>query len=322
MNCRLLLCVAMLSATSLSIAADKDDDDDKAPTDPNALPSLSIAQQKAVGIVVAHPTNASLPQRIAAFGLVLDAATLVADAGEVESTSSAARAAAAEAERLHGLLSAGAGASTKALQAAQAEQIHARTQADSANAHFVSRWGPLASMPAMDRQKIIDAAAKGRTLLARAELPGRRAIGALPQKALIDVDQISVPARVLGALAQSTNESQGAGLLLEIPNAPAGLGAGARVPITLIGAAAAGVLVSKEAILYEEGGAFVYEQVAKKAGDDKTYYRPVKVKLLSAQDGAWIVDGIDDDDDVVMRGAGVLWSLQGVAGHPADDDDD
>lgn len=321
MNRKLVLCACIL-ASSLAFGADKDDDDDKTPADPSALPALNAAQQKAVGIVVAHPTNATVPQRIAAFGLVLDSATLISDAGEVESTASAARAAAAENERLHGLLSAGAGASLKSLQAAQAEQIHTRAQAESASAHFVSRWGPLAAMPASDRQKLIDAVAKGQTLLARAELPGRRATGAVPQRALIDVDQISVPAQVLGALAQTTNESQGAGFLLAISSAPAGLGPGARVPVTLIGAATSGVLVSKDALVYEEGGAFVYKQLAKKVGDEKTHYRAVKVKLLSPQDGAWIVDGIDDDDDIVVHGAGVLWSLQGVAGQPADDDDD
>jgi hypothetical protein len=32
------------------------------------------------------------------------------------------------------------------------------------------------------------------------------------------------------------------------------------------------------------------------------------------------VEGIDDDDDIVVRGAGVLWSLQGVGAQPKDDD--
>jgi hypothetical protein len=31
---------------------------------------------------------------------------------------------------------------------------------------------------------------------------------------------------------------------------------------------------------------------------------------------------VDDDDDIVVRGAGVLWSLQGVGARAADDDDD
>jgi hypothetical protein len=34
------------------------------------------------------------------------------------------------------------------------------------------------------------------------------------------------------------------------------------------------------------------------------------------------VDGVDDDDDIVVHGAGVLWSLQGVGAQQHDDDED
>ena len=35
----------------------------------------------------------------------------------------------------------------------------------------------------------------------------------------------------------------------------------------------------------------------------------------------WLVGGLDDDDRIVVHGAGVLWSLEGVGEMPADDDD-
>jgi hypothetical protein len=44
--------------------------------------------------------------------------------------------------------------------------------------------------------------------------------------------------------------------------------------------------------------------------------------LLAAAGGDWLTEGLDDDDEVVVQGAGVLWSLQGMAGHVPDDDDD
>jgi hypothetical protein len=43
--------------------------------------------------------------------------------------------------------------------------------------------------------------------------------------------------------------------------------------------------------------------------------------LLPYGDG-WLVEGVDDDDTVVVHGAGVLWSLQGVGVQPSPDDDD
>ena len=43
---------------------------------------------------------------------------------------------------------------------------------------------------------------------------------------------------------------------------------------------------------------------------------------LAAAGADWLTDGLDDDDEVVVQGAGVLWSLQGMAGRAPDDDDD
>jgi hypothetical protein len=48
----------------------------------------------------------------------------------------------------------------------------------------------------------------------------------------------------------------------------------------------------------------------------------VKVTLLLAYGDGWLVDGVDNDDDIVVQGAGVLWSLQGLGGLAVDDDQD
>ena len=118
---KVALLAALLSAC-VSWAAAANDDDDTAPAgQKGALPSLTAQQQKAVGIVVAHAVKTTTPERIPALGLVLDPAALVADAGDADSARAAEHAAAAEVERLRGLLHAGAGASQKALDTAQAE---------------------------------------------------------------------------------------------------------------------------------------------------------------------------------------------------------
>jgi len=54
---------------------------------------------------------------------------------------------------------------------------------------------------------------------------------------------------------------------------------------------------------------------------EKARYAPVKVKLLLPYGDGWLVEGVDDDDNIVVRGAGVLWSLQGVGARQHDDDD-
>jgi hypothetical protein len=74
-------------------------------------------------------------------------------------------------------------------------------------------------------------------------------------------------------------------------------------------------------LLYEENGAYVYKQLTRKAGEAKTRYAPVRVTLLLPYGERYLVDGLDDDDDIVVHGAGVLWALEGMGAHAADDDD-
>jgi hypothetical protein len=311
---------ALLVFSLLAMAGD--DDDDQAPgglrPDP---PSLDSEQQRAVGIVVAHPLPAKVPARIEAFGLVLDPTALVADMGEAAAAAAAERSASMEVVRLHDLNAGGAAASLKMLEAAQTELAKALAESQSAAARFALHWSPVAALSPAARQTLLGAATSGKTLLVRAELPGRHSVGALPTKALLDVDGIKVPGLVLGVLRQST-ELQGVGLLIEVPSAPSGLGPGAQVPVALLSAERSGLLLPREALLYEEHGAYVYKQLTRKAGEPKTRYAPVKVTLLLPYGESYLVDGVDDDDDIVVRGAGVLWALEGMGAHAVDDDDD
>ena len=286
----------------------------------SAQPSLNSDQQHAVGIVVAHLVTAKAPERIDALGVVLDATTLISDMGEATAASAAEHSSSAELKRLHALHDGGAGASLKMLEAAQADQAKAQAQSEIAAARFALHWGPLTALPAGARQKVIEASTSGRSLLVRADLPGRHILGANLAKAVLDVDGVQIPGRVLGALRQTT-ELQSVGLLIEVPNAPAGLGPGARMQVALMSAERSGSLLPRDAVLYDEHGAYVYKQLTKKTGAAKARYAPVKVNLLLPYGDGWLVDGVDDDDDIVVHGAGVLWSLQGVGAQQHDDDD-
>ena len=314
-----ILPVACCVLLATSVPADGDDDDAPAAGAQSAQPSLNAEQLRAVGISDAHPLAAKAPERIEALGLVLDATAMIAEQGEAGAAAAAEHFASAELARLRALHEGGAGASLKMLEAAQAEQAKTQAESQTAAARFALHWGPVAALPGGERQKIIEASASGRTLLLRADLPGRHALGAHLSKALLDVDGIQVPGRVLGALRQ-TSELQSAALLVEVPNAPSGLGPGARVLVALLSAERAGLLLPRDALLYDENGAFVYKQL-KNTAADKTSYAAVKVNLLLPYGDGWLVDGVDDDDNIVVHGAGVLWSLQGVSTQQHDDDD-
>jgi hypothetical protein len=318
-----LLASACCALSAYSMIAVGDDDDDVPAGDAaqQSMPALNPEQQRAVGIIVARPVAMKVPTRIDALGLVLDATTLISDMGEASATAATERSASAELERVRGLYTGGVGASLRALEAAQAEHARTDAQAQLAAARLSLNWGPLTALPAGLRQRTLDAASSGRSLLLRADLPGRHTLGVVPTTALLDVDGTQVPGRILGALRQ-TSELQSVGLLVEVPNAPAGLGPGARLPVALLTVERSGMLLPRGAVLYDESGAYVYKQLSGKSADKKTRYAPVKVSLLVPLGDGWLVDGVDDDDNIVVHGAGVLWSLQGVGAHAVDDDDD
>ena len=315
----LLLPACALAVLSGPLHAGNEDDVPAAAAQRNSLPTLSAEQQRAVGIVVASAPAATLPQRIDAYGRVLDPSQLVADAGRLESSRAAARAAAAEAARLTGLYR-GANASLKALQVAQAEQTQAQVSLRQAQTEFLLHWGPLARLGDAQRADLIEQLAAGRQLLVRADLPGRHSLGVLPKQALIDVDGVKVSARVLGPLPQSAAQLQSVGLLLEIAHPPPGLGAGAELPVILQGDYRDGRVVPDGALLYGEQGVYVYHELPDKTKDGAAQFAPAAVILLQPVGDGWLVTGLQADDRVVVRGAGVLWSLQGL-GNISDEDD-
>jgi hypothetical protein len=284
----------------------------------NPPPTLSAEQQRAVGVVIAVAPAVSLPRRTDASGRVLDPSQLVADAGGLDASRAAARAAAAETTRLQGLYR-GANASLKAVQAAEAVEIEAQARARQARAEFLLRWGPLAQLGDAQRARLIGQLAAGRQLLLRADLPGRHSLGTIPKQALIDVDGVEVPARVLGPLPQA--QAQSVGLLLQITTPPTGLGAGAELPVMLEGSGLHGWVVPEGALLYGEQGAYVYHELPDKTKDGDTRFAPQPVTLVQQVGDGWLVTGLHSADRIVVRGAGVLWSLQGL-GSISDEDTD
>ena len=59
-------------------------------------------------------------------------------------------------------------------------------------------------------------------------------------------------------------------LLIEVRNPPAGLAAGAHVPLTLLDGERSGLFLPSGALLYGEDGAYVYKQLAAKTPAEKT----------------------------------------------------
>jgi len=307
------------SAVTHGAGGAADDEDRHGEDQAGTVVSLSAEQQKSIGIQVERAPAVRAPERTEVMGVLLDPETLVAALGERTAALAAAKAADAEVERLRSLYGNGGNVSLKMLEAAQADRVKSRSQAQLAAAHLAVHWGPLAAMPAADLTGLVEGLTRGDGVLVRVDVLGRQSIGVTPARALLAVDGVQVPGRVLGVLRQS-GEVQGVGLLIAVEHAPLGLGAGARVPVTLLAAPRNGRLVRRDAIFYDERGAYVYLRLAGTQGGNFKF-RAARIKLLFAAEDGWVVDGIDDDDEVVMRGAGALWSMQEERG-PADSDED
>jgi hypothetical protein len=285
-------------------------------SEPAAPLTLTASQRDAVGIRVEPPLPLTSAPQIEAFGTVLDPASLVAELGRLESTRAAATAAGAEAARLERLYHEDAQASLKTWQAAEAQAVEAVGAANAAAASFRLQWGPLAGWSAARRQALLAALAAGRHALLRADVPGRHVNGAVGAQALLDVDGVNVDAQVLGTLPRADAQSQSTGWLLEMGAAPAGLGPGARVAVRLQAPAVAGLVVPAAALVYAEDGTYVYRQLPA-GGSGGFHYESVAVKALVRVGDAWLVQGLAHGDQVVVQGVGVLWSLQGIGGFSA-----
>jgi hypothetical protein len=300
----------------LAVAAARPAVGDSSESEPATPLVLTASQREAVGIRIEQPLPLRSAPRIEAFGTVLDPASLVADLGRLDSTRAAAAAAGAEAARLERLYHEEAQASLRAWQAAQAQAVETEAQATAAAVSVRLEWGPLASWSAARRQVLLAALEAGTRALLRADVPGSHVSGAVGARALLSIDGVNVGAQVLGPLPRTTAQSQSTGWLLEIGAAPAGLGPGARVVVWLQAPAIAGLMVPAAALVYAADGTYVYRQLP--AGEsDAFHYDSVAVKPLARVGDAWLVQGLAPDDRIVVQGAGVLWSLEGITGFSA-----
>jgi hypothetical protein len=297
---------------------------------------LTPEQVTAVGIVVGHAPVGQGSDRIIAFGEVIDPEAVFADLGDAEEAEVADHASLQELERTRALSAAG-DASPKMLEAIEAERAKSQGRARATAARVASRWGPLERMNTGERERILAGLGSGGALLLRADVVGRQSIATPPRTALLDVDGVQVSARVLGVLSHRA-QPQSAALLIAVAAAPPGLGAGARVPVTLMTEPLTGRLLPCEALFYDERGAFVFQRIAAEPGSAElpgtaakpagaapgaaSEFRTARIKLLGRVEGQCLVNGIDDDDEVVLRGGGALWSLLEIHGHVADGDDD
>jgi hypothetical protein len=224
---RIALCAVF--AFSLSAIGDEDDDEKAAASDQQAAsPGLNEEQQRAVGIVVAHPLVAKAAERIEAFGLVLDATLLISDLGE---RSAAAAARAFGIGRIRAIARAIRGPApvhrSRCSKRRRPSRRERRRQVETARARFALHWGPMAALSMSRRAKASSTRrASGHSLLLRADLAGRHSVGAIAGESPVGCRRHPGSRDACLEHCARPASCRAPVCLVEVPNAPSGLRAG------------------------------------------------------------------------------------------------
>jgi len=246
------------------------------------------------------------------YGRVLDPVPLVDAVLARAAARAASEPARREYERVRGLNRDAQNASQRELEAAQALWRRARLELDAAQARLVAGFGvELAARD--DLETLVGDLASRRSALARVDLPA--GVGAPGPPAGLQLrTAIGAPrtfeSTLVGEAATTDPLLQGRGWLALIERDPPAPGTALAGGLAVPALSAAGLRVPEDAVVRQDGGAFVYVESAHNVFERRaiTLERPLP--------GAWLASGaIAAGDAVVVRGAQELLSAERGSAH-------
>ncbi|HWF19068.1 MAG TPA: hypothetical protein VG754_07360 [Verrucomicrobiae bacterium] len=283
-------------------------------TNGNVVVKVDAATQKLIAFKVQPLAAAQLAPELKAYGRVLDPAPLVALMNELASAQASYEVSSNELARLKNL-SASGNASARALQAAEAAELHDRLTTQSARDRLVLAWGKWVvdqpDMPAF----IQDLTALSNALI-RVDLSAAQHLAAQPLGArVVALSGLSANADVLGRAPGVDPQIQGQGIVLQVKTNESHFLVGEAVTgfLKTPGDTLSGVIVPRSAVVRANGAAWVYAQTA-----DEQFTRK-EIALDHPVEGGWFVtEGVAAGDKLVIAGAQTLLSeeLKGAFGPP------
>lgn len=269
---------------------------------------MDAATQRRLGLVTAPLAAAT--QRVGGadgFVTVLDAGPLALLDADLATAQAALAASQAEATRTHALNAEDQTVSRRVAQAAAAQ-----ARADAARAQLLRRrigleWGPgLASLSDAARSRLIGELASGRAALARIDAAGGVPAGTRSVGLDLGPDGFA-SATVLGPARTSDPRLQTTGALAVVRGAGASrLGAGAILPARIeTGAAAAGVIIPRRAIVRRGGETLVYIR-----RDAASFEHRAVVGGAPGPSGVFVARGFRPGEAVVIKGAAQLLAAE------------
>lgn len=283
---------------------------------PTPVVQLSATEVRALGIVSAPLRAVTRGVPVTGYAQVQDGAALLALLDETTAADAAARASAAEAQRLRGLQRDQDNASLRSVQAAQAQAAADAAKARSLAARIALEWSPALRTPPAG---LLDALRDGRTFVLRVEFADREVrLGAGDRVHLARLtDDGALPdARVLGAASGAVSIVSGPAWLAVIDTS--GLHAGERLRARLAAAAARGVRLPASAVLVLGGRRWAYVAL----GDDRYQRRLLPDDAVAIADGWRVAHGFAAGEPVVVQGAAQLAAAERKPAAGAEDEAD
>ncbi len=275
-----------------------------APAAPKADTAPKIEAAPAPGnakFTTKEPTFATLTAEARGFGRVLDAAPLVALAGESKVARVAAEASEKEFNRTKGLHDNGENASLQAVETAEAAKLRDAALLDAARAKLVAAWGS-ALVGRADLEALIHSLATGEAALVRIDLLPGDAPEKIPPTAQVGpltAEGASHEAEVLGLAPAADAQAQGVSYLALWRGAPPAPGTTLRATLIGSGEPQKVFVVPRDALVRHEGGVFVYVKVP-----DGGYERRLVEVARNLPDGVALAGTVvDENDKVVVTGA-------------------
>lgn len=230
--------------------------------------------------IVAEPLPAvAYRRRVTAYGSVLDVDSLAAARAELAADRAAATRAAATADaarqelaRISTLHADDQNASTRALQAAEATSRGAVAEADAARlaaraeaATVRQQWGPLLGGESARTQALVGGLLSHRAVLLLVALPAGESIASPPARIVVRANGARAGATFVSRAARTDPRTQGETFFYTAPAAaalPANMSIATALPV---GATQRVVVVPRSAVVWAEGGAWIYVQTGKGA---------------------------------------------------------
>ena len=269
---------------------------------------LVAEKRKAIGLTMAKPETGSLQPEASAYGRVLDPAPFIALMADLELARAALAASTNAATRARELYAAGGNGSRQNLETAEAAEARDRATMAAARARMIAGFGRIAT-ESNKLAELSQALEQGRAL-ARLDVPAGQAVAEHPVKAKVGsiLGDETIEASILGDAPVADSQVQGRGFLALLGQGIAPIGAALRATLPGVGEPISTLLIPSSAVVYHQGSTWVYV-----LGEEDTFER----KLVTAgrtMAGKVAVSGIEENDQVVTTGAGLLLSAELQAG--------